>query len=268
MKETRTDLPKVDSRLIKIEDGFNVREDYGDINELANSIRENGVIVPVRGFRDGDHVILTDGHRRISACRILENEGMEVRVPVMIVRKPTMESRLVEMFISNTGKQLTPLENAEVIRRLIQYNFTPKEISQKLGITEASVSNMRLLADVPQAVKKDIKENVITSTLVVNMIRSNKGMTMGEIVTNLTTLTTEAKATGKKVTKKTVDANSGSINSLSLLKKFMNNTGEANVANKDLYSFCDQLINNTLTEANIVAIFGEVNDSDTTTEME
>lgn len=63
MASKRTDLLWVDPVNLTVQEGFNVRYDYGDIDELAKSIIENGVKVPVRGVKDRgtDNYILTDG---------------------------------------------------------------------------------------------------------------------------------------------------------------------------------------------------------------
>ena len=54
-KTTATDSYFVDPRNIAIIDGFNVRTDYGDIDSLAESIRESGVKVPLRCRRVYKH---------------------------------------------------------------------------------------------------------------------------------------------------------------------------------------------------------------------
>ena len=46
-KTTKTDIYKIDPRNIVVEDGFNSREDFGDIDTLAKQIEENGVLNPI-----------------------------------------------------------------------------------------------------------------------------------------------------------------------------------------------------------------------------
>ena len=57
-------LMEVDPKLISVKDGFNVRQDYGDIDELMNSILENGLKLPLRAYGKG-------GKRHIKAAAFL-----------------------------------------------------------------------------------------------------------------------------------------------------------------------------------------------------
>ena len=46
-KTTKTDIYKIDPRNIVVKDGFNSREDFGDIDTLAKQIEENGILNPI-----------------------------------------------------------------------------------------------------------------------------------------------------------------------------------------------------------------------------
>ena len=78
---------------IEIEDGFNVRSDYGDIPELAADIAQNGVLNPLTVRMTGERLVLSDGHRRLAAVKYaVANLGAAITdVPCIMERKGTGE---------------------------------------------------------------------------------------------------------------------------------------------------------------------------------
>lgn len=252
----RSDILHIDPRIIQVEDGFNVRVDYGDIQALSISIAENGVRVPLRGYKKGDGYVITDGHRRYKAIMLLVEQGTEIRVPMLTEKNPSVEQRIIDMYICNDGKKLTPLEEAEIVKRLHTLGLTSKEIATKLGCTEAHVCNMRAIADLPTKLKNRIKGNEISSTLVLTVMRGNKQLTVDEITTKVEQILDKAKGTGKKVTKKDIDTEMQKINSVNILKNIIRNTGEAMCTKKELYAFCKALVENQLTDTDIKELLG------------
>jgi len=175
---TRKDLLMLDPALIIADESFNVRQDYGDIDELKNSIIENGVKQPLRGFRekDGEKFRLTDGFRRYTAVMKAISEGTLIKkVPFILEERGyTNEQRLVDMFVLNSGKRLTPLEEGDLFSRLEAYGWARKDIARKIGKTEAHVSNMILVSKAPKFVKNQILENVMSATTASEIMRSAK----------------------------------------------------------------------------------------------
>src|SRR5690606_41041461 len=83
----RTDLFNIDPRLIKVDWDSNPREDYGDedFEELKESIRSNGVEMPLLVFIDkvSNEIALAHGFRRMKAISQLIEEGVEITsVPI------------------------------------------------------------------------------------------------------------------------------------------------------------------------------------------
>jgi len=252
----RSDVLHVDPRTIIVEEGFNVRVDYGDIAALSVSIAENGVRVPLRGYKKGDGYVLTDGHRRYKAIMLLVEQGTEIRVPLLTEKNPSMEQRIIDMYICNDGKKLTPLEEAEIVTRLQNLGLTSKEVATKLGCTEAHVCNMRAISDLPTKLKNRIKVNEISSTLVLSVVRQNKELTIDQITAKVEDILDKAKTSGKKVTKSVVDAELKKINSLAELKSVLKNTGEAMCTNKDLFAFALAIAENQITADEIKEMLG------------
>lgn len=256
LTEKRSDILHLDARAINVVEGFNVRQDYGDIQELANSIKENGVRNPLRGYKEKGEYHLTDGHRRLQAVMLLVEQGAEIRVPFITEKNPSEEKRIIDMYICNDGKKLTPLEEADIVNRLQNLGMTSKEVATKLGCTEAHICNMRAISDLPTKLKNRIKGNEISSTLVLSVLRGNKELTIEQITNKVEQILDKAKGTGKKVTKKDIDTEMQKVNSFTALKGVLRNTGEVMCSKKELYAFCTALIANQLTETDIIELLG------------
>lgn len=209
-KTQKKDLLLIDPRLLKIEQGFNTRFDYGDIDELKNSIIENGVRVPLRGYKEGEFYFITDGHRRLEATLRAIQEGNDIaRVPFSSERKRTLEERIFDIILSNDGKQLTPLELGETYRRLMQFGFNYTEIAKKIGKTIKHVSDMVSVAESSKELKDLIKEGNISASLVAEVKNKVKNDEEAEeimkTVSSIKKESSEGDKKKEKVTKKDVE---------------------------------------------------------------
>jgi ParB/RepB/Spo0J family partition protein len=229
-------LYKIDPRTIEVEPGFNVRQDFGDIEELAESIKENGIRVPLRGFKKGEKYVLTDGERRYRATMLLLEKGIVMRVPMILEQNSNGINRLIDMYVTNDGKRLNAVEESALVHRLInRYNLTPAEVSVKLGKTQAWVSNMLTLNTADETLKTQITKGEVAATVVLSELRSgkNKGMTAEEVSETLSkkvsdvVSTKEEKVGGKtaKVTAKDLKpaqpAKIGNDSSIEILRSML-----------------------------------------------
>jgi len=166
-KTQRRDILYVDPRVLATEEGFNTRFDFGEIDELKNSIIENGVRIPLRGYKEGEIFILTDGHRRLMATMKAIEEGVDIaRVPFISEKKRSLEERLLDILLSNDGKRLTSLELGETYRRLVTHGYSYAEIARKIGKTANHVSDMVKVAESSKELKGMIKEGNVSASLV------------------------------------------------------------------------------------------------------
>lgn len=155
---------------IQIREGFNVRQDYGDLESLALSILENGQIIPGRVdvLNDGTF-LLTDGHRRYKALCLLVDMGHDEPMFKAIVNttKTTEEQRILQMFTTQDNKQLAPHEIAELIKRLINLGYNQISVAKKIGKTEGYISQMLSFANESPIIKEHVKNgNINVSTVV------------------------------------------------------------------------------------------------------
>lgn len=188
LKEMRSNVYNFDARMLRVLEGFNVRNEYSyrdeEFLELKANIKENGVEKAVSGYRDvvdGVNVIVVDGDgtKRTMAVIELLAEGCDIaRVPVLLTKKGEIreEDRLIRMFTSNLGKPLKAFEEGEIFRRLEAKGHTRQEIAKKLGIkSEARISNGIRLARTPKLIQNHMASGAISTTTVLAILREVDG---------------------------------------------------------------------------------------------
>lgn len=139
------------------------RKSFDDepLQQLADSIREHGVIQPimVRPISTGGYQIIA-GERRWRASRMA---GL-TEVPVIIREyddNKTMEIALIENL---QRENLNPIEEALGYRELMEtYNMTQADVSNSVGKSRSAVANMLRLLNLPEAVITMLRENKISA---------------------------------------------------------------------------------------------------------
>jgi len=126
------------------------------LNDLAQSIRSNGVIQPIVVRRIGDRFQIIAGERRWRAARLA---GLQ-RVPI-VVRDvvPGQERSLLELaLIENLQREdLNPIEAALAYRRLAdEFQLRQEDIAAAVGKDRASVANYLRLLKLPDEIRNEI----------------------------------------------------------------------------------------------------------------
>jgi len=143
---------------ISIEDVVNnpyqPRVDFNDeeINELAHSIKNYGVIQPILVRNRGEKFELIAGERRLRACKRI---GLK-KVPAVIREITEKEMAEIALVENLQRKDLNFLEEAHAYQRLLnEFSMTQQELAEKIGKSQSTIANkLRLLslpADVCQA---------------------------------------------------------------------------------------------------------------------
>jgi ParB family chromosome partitioning protein len=126
------------------------------LQELAASIRSNGIIQPIVVRRDGDRFRIIAGERRWRAAKLA---GL-LRVPVVVKDvAPGREQSLLEMaLIENIQREdLNPIEEALAYRRLAdEFHLTQEGIASAVGKDRASVANYLRLLKLPDEVRSEV----------------------------------------------------------------------------------------------------------------
>jgi len=137
------------------------RFDAEPLGELAESIRQHGVLQPLLVRPLGDGYELIAGERRWRAARLA---GLRT-VPAVVRADTGSDEQLVLGLIENLQRtDLDPVEEARGLRRLIdEFGLTHDEVAQRLGKHRVSVTqSLRLLAGCA-AVQSAVASGVITS---------------------------------------------------------------------------------------------------------
>lgn len=168
----RSDIYSIDPRTITIKEGYNPRIDF-DLPELIASIRENGVLVPIRIRRTRDGVnILTDGERRYRAVMQLIDEGTPILSIPCLLEKATSDAEvLLNAVLANTGKPFTALEESDAYRRFLAWGWSVEQLAQRLGKSVSTVRNSLALLDAAPAVIEALQDGAISKSEAVAVVR-------------------------------------------------------------------------------------------------
>ena len=133
--------------------------DSQTIGELAQSMKETGVIQPILVVPEEDHYKIIVGERR---WRAAQAAGLQ-RVPV-IIRNIPIEQQLEISLIENIHREeLNPLEIALAYQRLIQeLKYTQQDIAEKVGKDRTSVTNYLRLLKLPKEVQDFLADSKIS----------------------------------------------------------------------------------------------------------
>lgn len=124
------------------------------LRELADSIREHGIIQPLVVARDDDggfHLIA--GERRLQAARLA---GLET---VPVVMREAVDVELLELaLIENIQRaDLNPVEEAMAYRRLVEeYGMTQEEVARRVGKNRATVANALRLLQLESEIRRSL----------------------------------------------------------------------------------------------------------------
>jgi len=136
--------------------------DDGLLEELADSIRENGVIQPliVKKTAKPDSFELVAGERRLRAAKMA---GL-TEVPVVVMEVDRDDHLLELALIENVQRtDLNAIEEAEAYQKLIDsFGYTQEETAKKVGKKRSTVTNMLRLLNLPEHIRQDVIDAVLT----------------------------------------------------------------------------------------------------------
>jgi ParB family chromosome partitioning protein len=143
---------------------YQPRRDFNieSLEELANSINQNGVIAPltVRNTSNNNYEVIA-GERRWRATIIA---GLK-EIPCIIKDVNDKDSALMSLIENIHRESLSPLEEAEHIQNtILEFNLSKAEVARKIGKSRSWVSNLIRLTDVTNSVKDMLRNNEIDAT--------------------------------------------------------------------------------------------------------
>jgi ParB family chromosome partitioning protein len=136
-----------------------VRIEPGPLEELAQSIRINGIIQPILVRRSGDHYEIIAGERRWRAAQMA---GL-LRAPV-VVREIGDQQLLQVALIENIQREdLNPIDEATAYRRLLdECAMTQEALAEAVGKDRASIANHLRLLRLPPDVQRQVSSGALS----------------------------------------------------------------------------------------------------------
>ena len=133
--------------------------DESRMEELAQSIRSNGIVQPILVRRRGARYQLIAGERR---WRAAQRAGLQ-RIPAVVREVP--DDKLLELaLIENIQRQeLNAIEEAHAYRRLIEtLGLTQETVAQRVGRDRSFVTNYLRLLRLPEDIQRLVEEEKLT----------------------------------------------------------------------------------------------------------
>ena len=129
------------------------------LEELAASIRENGVLQPilVRRTEPGQYTLVA-GERRWRAAQMA---GLDT-VPAIIDDAADTDALILALVENIQRQDLTPLEEAHAYQRLVESGLTQEQIAKDVGKSRSAVSNALRLLQLPTPVRMSLAGGEIT----------------------------------------------------------------------------------------------------------
>jgi len=125
--------------------------DQGKLQELANSIVNNGLVQPiiVNFISNGKYQIIA-GERRYRACKMI---GLK-EIPVIIKNLSDQEILEIALIENIQREELTAIEEAESYAKLINdFGYTQARLADALGKSRSHVANLLRLNHLPDSIK-------------------------------------------------------------------------------------------------------------------
>lgn len=133
--------------------------DDGSIAELADSIRQHGLIQPIVVRPVGANYQIVAGERRWRACRMLGLSEVSA-----IIKDFTDEETAQIALIENIQREdLNPIEEAQAYRSLMdEYGMTQEQLSKAVGKSRSAIANSVRLLNLPDTLVEMLKKREIS----------------------------------------------------------------------------------------------------------
>ncbi|MFW6237605.1 MAG: nucleoid occlusion protein [Halanaerobiales bacterium] len=149
------------------------------IRELAESIKNFGVIQPLTVRPKGDKYELIAGERRLRASKYL---GLD-EVPVIIRDLSDQETAEISLVENLQRRDLDFIEEANAYSRLLEdFNLTQKELAERVGKGQSTVANKLRILNLPSAVISELETPEVTERHARALLRLANEDTQLEVV--------------------------------------------------------------------------------------
>ncbi|WFA08307.1 ParB/RepB/Spo0J family partition protein [Tissierella sp. Yu-01] len=176
--------------------------DDNALKELAESIKENGVIQPIIVRKVDESYQIVAGERRWRASK---SAGLK-EIPAIIRSFDEEEAAKISLIENVQRENLNPIEEAIAYKKLMDdYSLTHEELGQAVGKSRAYVSNSMRLLNLDEKVVEYIKDGKLTSghgKVLLGIKDSDEQLDTAERIINLNLNVRDTEAEVKKTKKK------------------------------------------------------------------
>jgi ParB family chromosome partitioning protein len=132
--------------------------DAESLQELADSIRAQGIVQPIVVRPEGNHFELVAGERRWRAAQLA---GLQ-KIPAVIRELDAKSAAAIALIENIQREDLNPLEEAQAFLRLIEeFDLTHQQVADSVGRSRATVSNLLRLLDLADPVKDHVNKGLL-----------------------------------------------------------------------------------------------------------
>jgi ParB/RepB/Spo0J family partition protein len=155
----------------------NIREHLDDIDELAASIRANGLLQPLIVNDQAGTLVVTDGHRRLAAC-----QRAHVPTVVCLVTTDADARRVTTTMLAAAMHQgLKPLEQARAFHDLRAEGLTVLDIARATGYSTGLIRQRLLLLELPDDAQDLVEDQTLTIGQATTLAKQVKATKTGSV---------------------------------------------------------------------------------------
>ena len=192
------------------------------LEELADSIREYGLIQPIIVSEKEGYYSIIAGERRWRACKLA---GLE-EIPAIVREDDEKKNKEISLIENMQREDLNPVEKAMGIKTLIDnYGMSQEEVAKKLGKSRSTIANSIRVLNLEPRVLEFAKQGKISEAhcklLLAITDPEKQYLTAVDIIERGTT-TRELEQTNKKINKKEVSKEE--LKKINILYKDIENT--------------------------------------------
>src|SRR5574344_2248160 len=165
---------------------FQPREVFDDesINELAQSIKEHGVIQPIIVRKIGDKYEIIAGERRYKASALA---GL-TKIPAIIRNLDDRETSKVALLENLQRKDLTAIEEARTYQKILELDaLTQEELAKTMGKSQSAVSNKLRLLSLTDEVQDALLQEKISERHARSLLNIENPETQKELLNKIIT---------------------------------------------------------------------------------
>jgi ParB family chromosome partitioning protein len=120
----------------------NVRAKYTNLDELAASIRQHGLLQPITVYADEDSFIVKTGHRRYLACKTLYEEEPEKFHHIRCLISGADDTAIIQLVENVQRVDLSQIDLFNALSSLREQGMTLKQIAEVMGKTEGYIKSL------------------------------------------------------------------------------------------------------------------------------